>query len=322
MGDKFHLERFIWFHNKVRSGRFPNARHIAERFEISYRTAQRTIEFMRDRIHAPLEYDYTGKGYYYSDSTYELPSLWLNEDSIIALSLAVRLASSIPDSDIKKQLCALLQELFRQQSFDNALSFKDIAENISVKNIEYSRVNEKHFTKVVTALFQKSPLDITYCSPHSGTSTQRTIMPLHLIQYMGSWQIIAFCALRNGVRNFALSRIQTIERTSEKISLPDNIPPMKEYTRKHFGIIQGGKTHKVTLQFSPSIAPLIQEQIWHPEQIITSKKDGSLLMQLHAADFKELIKRILSHGPNVKVISPKALVEEVKGAIERMGKVY
>ncbi len=322
MSGKLQYERFFWFHKYVKADKYPNAKHLCKQFEISHRTAQRTIEFMRDRIQAPLEYDYLNKGFYYSDKTYELPSLWFNEDNVVALSLAVRLASSIPDIDTKNKLCTLLEGIINRQSTDGGMSFQDISDKISVKNIEYSRVNEQFFTVIVSSIFQKRPLHISYYSPHTKKGTDRTILPLHLIQYMGSWHVIAFCTLRNAMRDFALSRIKTINSTDIKVRLPGNLPPVKEFTRKNFGIIQGGKTQKVCLQFTPMIAPWIEEQIWHPKQKQTLKKDGSLLLIFPTADFKELIKRVLSHGADVKVISPKGLAIALKSEILKMGKIY
>ncbi len=322
MSGKLQFERFFWFHKYIKAEKYPNAKDLAGHFEISHRTAQRTIEFMRDRIQAPLEYNYHNKGFYYSDKTYELPSLWFNEDNVVALSLAVRLASSIPDIDTKNKLCTLLEEIINRQSTDGKMSFRDISDKISVKNIEYSRVNEQYYTAVVTSLLQKRPLQISYYSPHTKKGTDRTILPLHLIQYMGSWHVIAFCTLRNAMRDFALSRIKSIKSTDIKVLLPDNLPPVKEFTRKHFGIIQGGKTQKVCLQFTPAVAAWIEEQIWHPDQKTTQKKDGSLQLSFPAGDFKELVKRILSHGADVKVISPKELKRAVIDEIEKMNTIY
>ncbi len=322
MSDKLKFERFIWFHGKVKSGRYPNAKSLTGKFEISSRTAQRTIEFMRDRVQAPLEYDFHRRGYYYPDNTYELPSLWFNEDNIAALSLAVRLASSIPDTDAKNKLCNLLEEISRRQAPAESMSWRDISEKISVKNIEYAQVNQKHFAEVVSALFQNRPLQITYYSPHTDKKTERTVLPLHLIQYMGSWHMIAFCALRNDMRNFALSRIRSVSRTNHKIRLSRSLPSIKEFTRKHFGIIQGGKTSMICLEFSASVSAWIGEQVWHPEQKLTIRKNGSLLLRFPVADFKELIRRILSHGSHVKVRSPKKLADEVKAEIMKMRTVY
>ena len=56
MSGSIAYERFVWFHEQIKAGRCPNARLLADRFEISLRTAKRHIEFMRDRLHAPLIY--------------------------------------------------------------------------------------------------------------------------------------------------------------------------------------------------------------------------------------------------------------------------
>jgi len=50
MGDHLSLERYYWFDNQVRSGRFPNANTLAERFEVSSKTAQRSIDYSESQI--------------------------------------------------------------------------------------------------------------------------------------------------------------------------------------------------------------------------------------------------------------------------------
>ena len=49
MGSKNIYERFIWFDSKTKNKKYPNATSLANQFEISLKTAQRDIEFMRDR---------------------------------------------------------------------------------------------------------------------------------------------------------------------------------------------------------------------------------------------------------------------------------
>lgn len=178
MGDRLKYERFIWFHDRVKAEKFPNAGHLAEKYEVSPRTAQRDIMFMRDRCNAPLDYSHSRKGYFYTDNSFELTSLLLNEENIIALALAVRLASSIPDTLIKEELCGLFEKIFRLHASEEGFCIKDISEKISVKNIEYSRVDKDTFHKTVNAIFQKKPLAITYYSPHKNEKTERTVLPL------------------------------------------------------------------------------------------------------------------------------------------------
>jgi predicted DNA-binding transcriptional regulator YafY len=73
MGDQLYLERFVWFDHEARRERYPNAFKLGDHFEISVKTAQRSIDHFRDRLLAPLEYDNSHKGYYYTDPTFQLP---------------------------------------------------------------------------------------------------------------------------------------------------------------------------------------------------------------------------------------------------------
>ncbi len=64
MGIKNIYERFVWFDHQVRTKKHPNATSLAGAFEISTKTAQRDIDFMRDRLLCPLDYDSSKKGCY------------------------------------------------------------------------------------------------------------------------------------------------------------------------------------------------------------------------------------------------------------------
>ncbi|MDP3480678.1 MAG: WYL domain-containing protein [Desulfoprunum sp.] len=322
MSDRQKFERFLWFHGQIKSGKYPNAPHLAEAFEISGRTAQRDVEFMRDRLDAPFAYDHFRRGYRYTDTFYELPGHWISETNVLALALAVRLASTIPDPALKDELCCLINRVVNTSGGTGESCIDRVGDKISVKNIEYARVDEQIFRQTVQALFEDQALQITYHSPHTAKTSSRTIQPLHLMHYMGSWYLLAWCATSRAIRDFALSRLQAIEPSPDPVQLPANLPPIKEYTRKHFGIMQGHETIAVALRFSPKISPWLAEQIWHPQQKVTTEPDGSLLLEFPAADFRELVKIILSHGAEVQVVEPPELRILVREEIERMTKIY
>ena len=88
MGEQLFLERFVWFDNETRLGHYPNAFKLAARFEISTKTAQRSIDYFRDRLQAPLTYLITRKGYQYSDSSYQLPATRISEAELLALLIS------------------------------------------------------------------------------------------------------------------------------------------------------------------------------------------------------------------------------------------
>lgn len=322
MSERLKFERFLWFHKQVKGGRYPNARSLSENFEISPRTAQRDVEFMRERFNAPLIFVRARNGYSYSDGSFELPASWISEENVIALALAVRLASTIPDEAIKQDLCRFAERVIGIAGRRSGACLEAVSEKVSVKNIEYSKVDEHFFHTAVQALFDGRALRFEYFSPHTGRSSRRVVQPLHLMHYMGSWYLLAWCSEKKGIRDFALSRIRNILSTDEPLALPNSLPPIKEYTRRHFGTMFGDETIQVCLKFSPAVAAWVSEQVWHPRQEMTQGKDGGIFLKFPVADFREVKRRILSYGAEVEVIRPRKLREEIAKEIGKMGRIY
>lgn len=322
MGKKLSFERYNWFHGQVKAGRYPNARKLAEKFEVSEKQAQREIEFMRDRLCAPLLYESGRRGYEYEDDSYELPPVWFKEDELLALCLALRLASTLPDLKLKDSLHELLAKFLTFRSLDSHVSLGEMKEKVSVKNVEYYKVDETVFHKVVDSLFRADPLKISYHTPHKDETTERVVQPLHLLCYMGSWHLIAFCTLKGDLRDFALSRIRTIESFSQAVRLPNRLPSIRDYINKNFGLMSGGESIEVCLKFTPEVSPWISEQVWFSGQEVSLNEDGSVCLRFPVADFREVRREILKYGASVEVLSPLELREEIKNEIEMMAKVY
>jgi predicted DNA-binding transcriptional regulator YafY len=66
--------RIQWIHKKILNNSYPNAQRLAERFRISHRQAQRDLDLLRRKFGAPLAYDNSKKGFYYT-KPYALPVL-------------------------------------------------------------------------------------------------------------------------------------------------------------------------------------------------------------------------------------------------------
>jgi len=322
MGKKLVFERYNWFHGQIKAGRFPNARALSEKFEISQKQAQRDVEFIRDRLGAPLVYSSPQKGYEYEVAGYELPPVWFKEEELLALCLALRLASTLPDQNLKTSLYHLLEKFLTFRFLDSPPSLTDLREKVSVKNVEYYKVDELVFHKVIDSLFRTEPLKISYYTPHKDELTERVIHPLHLLCYMGSWHLVAFCTSKKDLRDFALSRIRTIETSPELVGLPDHLPPVREYIRNNFGLMTGDESIEVCLKFAPGISNWISEQVWFSGQEISRNEDGSVCLKFPVADFREVRREILKYGASVEVLFPPELREDIKREIEKMIGTY
>ena len=322
MPNKIIYERYLWFHGRVRALRYPNATTLAERFYISPKTAQRDIEFMRDRLLAPLEYIAAERGYRYTDASYELPGLCIGAEELTALLVAYRLASTIPDKRLKRSCATILKRILIHHGVGEGISMEDLEEKVSVKNIVYSRADGRVFHQVLEHLLHARPLCIEYYSPHRDETTRRDILPLHLLHYMGTWHIIAHCGMKNDLRDFVVSRIKSLEPSERRLETPFSSAQVKAYMRRNFGIMNSSESALVSLRFKPRSAAWVAEQEWHPAQESFREPDGALILTFPVADFREVRREILKHGTAVEVLAPEELRQEVKAEIEAMAKMY
>ena len=66
------IERLRYIHESLSSGSYPTTQKLARDLEASTATISRDIEFLRDRYHAPCEYDPERKGFFYTEPDFQL----------------------------------------------------------------------------------------------------------------------------------------------------------------------------------------------------------------------------------------------------------
>lgn len=112
MAEHLKFERFFWFDRQVRRGLYPNAHTLARQFELSDKTAQRTIDFMEERLGAPLEYDPSRRGYRYTDDRFSLPSLEVSQNEMLAVLIAQNLLAGAACGVISRSIRSFGRKLF------------------------------------------------------------------------------------------------------------------------------------------------------------------------------------------------------------------
>lgn len=318
MSKRLSYERYLWFHQKLKKKKYPELKELIEKFEISKRQAAREIENMRLFFNAPVEYSITERGYYYSDDSFEFPASMVTEEEIISLMIAKRLSVSIPDENRKRQLQSFFDNL--SNYFD--LDLAELEKKISLKNLRYHRVGQDIFDSVLQGLKRSQKLKIIYRSVFTKEVSERVINPLHLVLYMGNWHIFAFCEVKKGIRDFALSRILKIEILDEVIDEAVRPLNIKENIDEAYGIFFEGTKKKVVLKFNERIADYVRELVWFPFQTISEERAGRLILTFYVTDYREIVREVLSFGADVEVLEPEVLKEIIREHIQKLYKKY
>jgi len=118
----------------------------------------------------------------------------------------------------------------------------------------------------------------------------------------------------------AVHRIKKIELTDRMFQSPKNYDFEKVFN-KSFGVIKE-RSFKVEVEFKGYSAEWVKERMWSPDQRITKKRGGKIIISFSVASEPEFIEWLLSFEDEARLIHPDWLVEKVKGTIDRMQQLY
>jgi proteasome accessory factor B len=155
---------------------------------------------------------------------------------------------------------------------------------------------------------------IAYHSASSRRTKTYEVDPYRLVYYRGGLYLYARAHEYGEVRTFAVERVHKVEVLDQGFDVPADFDP-SVYARSAFGIF-GGKAERIELVFAPAIAGYVRERNWHESQSLADEPDGGVRLVLEVApsfDLKAWIKGFL---PNVRVVGPASLRDEIAREIE------
>lgn len=306
------LERIYAFHQRLKHNSFPNAKTLMEEFELSRATAHRDIYYIRDRLLAPLAYDSSRKGFYYTDQDFTLPF----EDSPKILFL-MRLLNKMADETGLSSLPEM-KKLETRLSKLIAPGYEQLMDNIVCQWIEVEDLNSSIFETIIEAILSDHLLEVEYCSAQS-LKSHRTLEPLRLINYQGGWYLLAYCLLREDHRLFHMARIESVATGKKRTGSPH--PAADSFLNDAFGIFTGEFRYHATIAFTGTAAELVRRQFWHKHQQIEEQDDG-ITLSVPVNDDREIIMKILQYGARAKVLAPESLRTRVTEEIRKMSLCY
>lgn len=303
----------------LRQKAFPNCRSLAELLEVSQKSIQRDLEYMRDMLGAPIRYNPQKRGYDYSESGYYLPAVFLKTQEKRALRVLKQALEPYKSTPYFSEIKQAVDKVF--ESLPIAL-FEDTTQDlVSFEPPPSAEVDEMIFQTIDQAVQNKNKITMTYYSASSDQTNWRTVHPYRLHHVQGVWYVIAFCETRNAVRSFALSRISHVT-LSEHTFQPDDEFNLNDYLNDAFEMVRQETPMKVELKFSAYQARWIRERVWHASQELLPQSDDSLVVRFKSSGLDSLKRWILRYGAEVEVLQPEELRRAIRDEIQKMTMVY
>ena len=173
-----------------------------------------------------------------------------------------------------------------------------------------ARPTGEWFQIIASATLQRHKLRLRYHGRARDSITERTVSPQRIAHYRDNWYLDAWCELRNGLRSFAVDKVENAIETTDKA---EDIAEAKlnEHYASSYGIFAGKANKMAVLRFSKERARWVADERWHPEQAGQYLVDRRYELRIPYRQDQELVMDIQRHGPHVEVISPATLRAEV-----------
>ena len=301
----------LHLHGLLQAGRFPNCRRLAKELEVSAKTVQRDIEFMRDQLELPIDYSAAGRGFFYTRPVMQFPSVQISEGELVALFVARRALEQYRGTPYEKPLRSAFEKLtaalpeqigFDWEDFDRAVAFHPGTHGRGVADLQI-------FQTVSDAVLRGEEGEFDYKKPSARASAppeRRRVQGLHLGCFDNQWYLIGQDLVRRATRTFVLGRMTRVRNTRKRFARPSGFS-LDALLAGSFGVYSNLKVERLRLWFDADVAQLARERRWHATQRLAELSDGRLELTLDVGVSPEVERWLLGWGERVEVREPAAL---------------
>lgn len=314
------LERLVKIDYLLRTLSRATTVELKEELEVSSRTVRYDIEFMRDRLGAPIDWN-RNQGFHYTDPNWRLPSIPLTQGEFFALTLGAKILSSYSGSVYREQLESAIRQLAQRLPEELWVDLQQIADDSVMFRVgAETNLNPTIWHILEEACQKKQRVWMRYATPGKPVS-EREVDPYVLHFSRSNPYLTGWCHQRQEPRWFRIDRIQAIRLLDQRFEI-DPTFDREAHFASAFQHEVGGVPQEMTIWFDSATAPYIRERRWHPTQQIEEHADGSLTLRFVVRGLNEVKRWVLFYGRGARVLGPPQLVAMVRDEVAGMQAQY
>jgi predicted DNA-binding transcriptional regulator YafY len=307
------VDRLMAIALHLQSRRVVRAEDLAAHFEISVRTVYRDITALSE-AGIPVIAE-AGVGYSLAKG-YHLPPVMFTAEEASALFFGEKLVEQFTDASLRKQMESALLKIRSVLSRDRQDYLDRLERSTAVLTKPANRLPRLASETIVPiqrALAERRLLALDYLGGKRQEMTKRIVEPLGLVYYADNWHLIAFCRLRQGVRDFRTDRIQRLELKNETFP-PRTDFSLKEYLERE---MDRGDFEIARIRFTTQAMERVRRE-WSWGIIEEKAVSDGVEVTLLDCSFEYLTGWVMSFGANAEVLSPDIFRRRIAAEAERL----
>lgn len=300
---------------QLQSRKVVRAQDIADRFEISLRTVYRDIRSLEE-AGIPLVGE-AGVGYSLAEG-YRLPPVMFSREEATAFVTAEKLVVGLTDVESGNSYRSALYKVRAVLKTTE----KDYLENLDnrievIRNIRPPELRSHHnpLQTILNAIATKIVLQLDYFSYYRQEHTKRFVEPIGVFYLNEYWHLIAWCRVREALRDFRFDRILELKTTND--SFIDQHPSLKSYIDDQY---KEQKLYDVRIRVDYHAYLHLGEQKYYHGYISEHHLEDEMEMQFMTSSLEGFARWFLMFADCAVILQPEILINRVNSIFEGIKK--
>lgn len=285
--------------------RVVTAEQIGEHFEISVRTVYRDIAALGE-AGVPIAAE-AGVGYSLMRG-YHMPPVQFTEEEAVALFMSGELADKFGDESLKTAVRAAMLKVRAVLPTERKDYLGKLGDAVGIMGaLPESEDDKAVLMPVQEAVVRRRCLTLEYDTGGRGEVCERVVEPMGVVFYGRRWHLLAWCRLREDVRDFRLDRMRRFEVLAETFEPRDDFSMM----RYLHGEADPSDLIPITIECEPWVLDRVLAEL--PAQLAEREPlaEGRMRVKGLAYNLDWLSGWLLGLGTAVSVVAPPELREKM-----------
>lgn len=313
--------RMLKIHELLAAGKFPNCTTLAGVFEVSYKTVQRDIDFMRDQMLLPIDYDSVQHGFHYTKPVGSFPAVNITQGEVVALLVAQKAIEQYKGTNFEKTLRSAFDKITASLRDEVSFSLEELGMAFSFHPLGAAEQELTVFNLLADCILGNTTVEFDYHALKKTKAERRRVEPYHLGCINNQWYLIGNDLVRGQIRTFALTRLTRPKPLRQTFKRPPDFS-LSKMMKDSFMAFESGQTKKVRLRLDDFAARLASERSWHKSQKLEPLPGGGAELTLDVGIAPDLENWILGWGAHAVVLEPAELREQIAGTARAMALQY
>lgn len=200
-----------------------------------------------------------------------------------------------------------------------ALARDRLSGRISVEEIPSGK---KFLAPLMSAMQEGNAVEIHYRKYGSETEEKRKVLPYGIKESAQRWYLVGWTEEKKALRMYALDRIVRMEILPEQFTVPSDFDIDTLFASSFGAYLPDSPAVRIIFRAFGNEGLYISDLPLHHTQTVIKKDEKSTTFSIFVSPNHSLLLEFLRHGPNIEILSPEDIRQEMKDMTGKMNMLY